>query len=361
MEDLFKYGKIRFFVLVPVYKVEKYIRVCIESVLCQTYPNFELILVDDGSPDNSGKICDEYALKDERISVIHQKNMGLIAARQTAIKYVQRLFSLSGATKDKNIVDINKTFIVHLDSDDYLKKEALEMIYNTIQEYNCDMVIYGFERVLNGKIVIPYDEKNGYMGVVENKEKLYNIVFNNSEYNSLCRKAIAANLLSKIDYNKYFYISHGEDLLQSLAYYRDCKRVYFLNKSLYNYTVNPQSITHTSWDKNFKIDFTVRQLVYEFLLSENVFTEDDWKKYRTYCIWLLTDSILKIAKFPVDFKQKIQYYDQIWKSEYFQKYIYEQVYNRKSLGKLEKIYILFKKNIYWPILFIGDVYKRIGR
>ena len=77
-----------FYICVPVYKAEKYIHKCITSVLNQTYGNFKLILVDDGSPDKCGEICDEYAKQDDRVVVIHQKNMGLLAARQAANRKV---------------------------------------------------------------------------------------------------------------------------------------------------------------------------------------------------------------------------------------------------------------------------------
>jgi len=82
-------SKLLFCICVPVYKTKKYIRECIESVLNQSYQNFKLILVDDGSPDSSGAICEEFACTDRRIKVIHKKNMGLLAARDDAINYVQ--------------------------------------------------------------------------------------------------------------------------------------------------------------------------------------------------------------------------------------------------------------------------------
>ena len=81
---------IKFSIVVPIYNVEKYLRDCIESVLNQTYKNFELILIDDGSPDNCPEICDEYAAKDERIKVIHKKNGGLSSARNSGIECVRR-------------------------------------------------------------------------------------------------------------------------------------------------------------------------------------------------------------------------------------------------------------------------------
>lgn len=109
-------------IVVPVYKVEKYLSRCIDSILAQTYKNFELILVDDGSPDNCGKICDEYALKDSRIKVIHQENSGTIIARNTGIKN----------TKGK--------YLGFVDSDDYIKPQMYEQLYNIISSGNYDIV-----------------------------------------------------------------------------------------------------------------------------------------------------------------------------------------------------------------------------
>ncbi|HBC6514954.1 TPA: glycosyltransferase, partial [Enterococcus faecalis] len=76
-------------IIVPVYKVEPYLRKCLDSILAQTFTNFEVILVDDGSPDNSGKICDEYAIKDSRVRVIHKENGGLSSARNAGIDIAQ--------------------------------------------------------------------------------------------------------------------------------------------------------------------------------------------------------------------------------------------------------------------------------
>lgn len=347
---------IEFYILVPVYKVEKYIKKCIESVLYQTYHFFKLILVDDGSPDNSGKICDEYAKKDERIVVIHQKNMGPLASRQVGEKYVREQQVLEQKIGRYNQKSTKKIFIIYLDSDDSLKKNALEKIYKIIQKYACDMVIYGFELVKDGKTICPYNKKINFSGILENKRLLYNLVFNNSGYNSLCRKAISLSLYSGIDYSKYYYIFSGEDLLESIAFYKACKRVYFLDESLYNYTINLESTTHTVFNKNFHIDFTVRQHVFEFLLAENLFTLEDWKQYRSYCIRLLIEIIWGIINIKINSSNKINYFKEIYKSEYFQNYIYKKEYNKNDLGLLRIIYILFEKKMFRMVLFVGFLF-----
>lgn len=117
-------------VIIPIYNAEKYLEKCIESILIQTHKDFELILVDDGSKDNSGRICDEYAKKDSRIRVIHKKNAGVSTARNTGIE------SAKGE------------FIAFVDSDDWLQKNSLEILYKEIKAQNADLVAGAFERIV---------------------------------------------------------------------------------------------------------------------------------------------------------------------------------------------------------------------
>ena len=111
-------------VIIPVYNVEKYLEECIDSVLAQTYQNIEIILVDDGSTDSSGLICDRYAEKNTNISVIHQKNSGLSAARN------------SGLNK------ANGDYIYFLDSDDYISADAIEKLFSIAENDKSDIVFF---------------------------------------------------------------------------------------------------------------------------------------------------------------------------------------------------------------------------
>ena len=120
-----------FSVIVPIYNIEKYIRRCIDSVLLQSFADFELILVDDGSPDMCGAICDEYAKKDERIKVIHKENGGLVTARQAGIK-------VAGGD-----------YIFHLDGDDAILPDALESAYKIICDTGADIVSPIFSLILH--------------------------------------------------------------------------------------------------------------------------------------------------------------------------------------------------------------------
>lgn len=140
-------------VIVPVYKVENYLPKCIESILNQTYDNFELVLVDDGSPDNCGNICEEYAKKDNRIKVIHKKNGGLSDARNVGIEKA------------------TGKYITCIDSDDYVDKEYLNNFYKILENQECDLIITGIiDYYDNGqKVEATYSDEFEVL----NKETIY--------------------------------------------------------------------------------------------------------------------------------------------------------------------------------------------
>ena len=124
----------KIFVVVPVYKVEPYLERCIDSILNQTYQNYELVLVDDGSPDNCGAICDRYAAEHENITVIHQKNGGISAARNAGIDYA---FQHGNSAQD---------WINFLDSDDFVHPKYLEYLYRAAAESGVNISSCGFIR-----------------------------------------------------------------------------------------------------------------------------------------------------------------------------------------------------------------------
>lgn len=123
-------------VIVPVYKVEKYLSRCVESILAQTYKNFELILVDDGSPDQSGAICDEYALKDKRVNVIHKKNGGVSDARNAGLELQKG------------------EYLTFIDSDDWIRIEYLEHLYYMLKKAEADIAICNYFRCTQASATI---------------------------------------------------------------------------------------------------------------------------------------------------------------------------------------------------------------
>lgn len=117
-------------IIVPIFGIERYLGICIESILKQTYTNLEIILVDDGSPDRCPEICDLYALKDNRIKVIHKSNGGLVSARKAGL------------------VESTGTFIGYVDGDDWIEPDFYESLYSAMNTNNADLVIAGHRRDL---------------------------------------------------------------------------------------------------------------------------------------------------------------------------------------------------------------------
>ena len=258
----------KFSILTPVSNVEKYIVECIESVLNQTYTNFEFILVDSGSCDSSGVICDACAEKDSRIRVIHKDNEGIISARRVAIKK---------ATGD---------VCIFLDSDDYLELNTLEVLEKEFKSTKCDCVCYGWKRVSEKREFLSNSEDIPVNQILTDKAELYKRVFTNSSLNSLCRKAVKREILTDFDYSEFYKCNIGEDLLQSIEILKNAKAVSFINENLYNVRTNMNSVTRSINYHNHIVDYTVRNAVLKFLKAENVWSDEDYAVYKTYCIKL---------------------------------------------------------------------------
>lgn len=173
-------------VIVPIYNVEKYINRCVDSILNQTYKNLEIILVDDESPDNCGKIADEYKSIDSRIKVVHKKNGGLSDARNYGMDYV------------------TGEYVLFVDSDDWLKKEMIETLYNLSIKNNADIVQSGFYYAYNNYLL--YDDRyyTESMEPVElNKQELMKeLVINERVKNFAWGKLYRRNLIKDIPFEK---------------------------------------------------------------------------------------------------------------------------------------------------------------
>lgn len=327
----------KFYILVPVYKVEKYIDACIHSVQAQTYGNFRLILVDDGTPDRSGQICDSYAQKDPRITVIHKENGGQNSARNAAID----LMLQEAAEED---------FAIFLDSDDVIKPNTLQVLNDTIEKDHCDMVVYGFERVFEGKVLSRGSK--AFLGQTQSKRELYQIVFLNSDYNSLCRKAVSRRLIEKMResyQHKYDYLRLGEDLLQSIPLYAHCQKAVFLPDDLYEYTCNPDSVSsNRAANKDF-LDPTVRRLVLEFLERQPEWIREDMDNYLRFCRKLAVNRLLQVESIRADKQEKVRLFTQIKEDAYYEKIL-------KTATETDRFLNLLKQDKYDRLLLRLKVY-----
>ncbi len=221
----------RFSVLIPVYNTKVYLDKCMQSVLTQSFQDYEVILVDDGSTDGSGAICDTYA--NEKVKVIHKENQGLLMARRTGIDCA------SGE------------FCIFLDSDDALIDGALENINQKLIETRSDILIYNTEYVYNDDFLNPEPRKAVFSKdcVFEGdggKRLVYEQLLFNNQLNNLWLKAIRTPLVKQdnTDYSELMDNSMGEDLLQSFYPITHAKRIAYTQECYYYYRQNILSMTH---------------------------------------------------------------------------------------------------------------------
>lgn len=220
-----------FSVIVPIYSIEKYIRKCIDSVLAQSFTDYELILVDDGSPDNCPAICDEYAKRNPKIKVIHKENGGLVSARQAGIKLAKG------------------DYIFNLDGDDALLPEALESAYAIINKTGADIVSFSYRTCINGEIgdIVEDLAEEGLYNKAEIEKCIYPNLLSNKNmehlFYFLWGKAIKRELIFNHQLNVNPAISLGEDLSCIVPCFLDANTVYMSKKSIYLYTIRNDSIS----------------------------------------------------------------------------------------------------------------------
>lgn len=211
-------------IVVPVYNVEKFLSRCIDSIICQTYKNLEIILVDDGSKDNSSSICDLYEKKDKRIKVIHKENGGLSSARNAGIEE---------ATGD---------YIAFVDSDDYIEPNMYEEMYNAAKKLSCDIITCNYKYVYDdGSIkLINNDKKNEEFDFVSSIKEMN--LFNKFDM-SACTKLFKKDLFDDI---RFPVGKLSEDYYIMYLLFEKSNKVYYIASPYYNYFQRKNSITKSN-------------------------------------------------------------------------------------------------------------------
>lgn len=211
-------------VIVPIYKVEEYLCRCVDSIMRQTYKNIEIILVDDGSPDNCGAICDDYEKKDSRIKVIHQENAGLSAARNAGIR-----------------ISTGK-YITVVDSDDYITDDYVQVLYDAVQRTGCDIAIGSHEVIYDNGTV--FDKSTGEDAVLTPKETLKRILYDDGIDLSAWAKLYDRSLFDTVEYpvGRLF-----EDAATTYLLVDKANAVAVISKPIYKYMIRSNSITVQSF------------------------------------------------------------------------------------------------------------------
>lgn len=315
-------------IIVPVYKVEKYINRCLDSILNQSYKNLEIILVDDGSPDRCGEICKEYAKKDSRIRVIHKENGGLSDARNFGMKYITGEYTL------------------FLDSDDYIEKNCIETLLKVAQENKSDIVQSGFYYDYDTYLL--YDDRyyteDSPIVNLDNNSLMRELVINERVKNFVWGKLYKSELIR----DKYF--KKGvlfEDVFWAHNIMKDVKKYTIIHKLLWYYTQREDSIVGKYSSKNLDILKGLKERK-EFLKINypNLLREINKLIFTTsmlhYNIILkLRDSNLEIAKKEIK-EDILKNYSEIYRSldNYFLKW---QLIIFKYIPKLNRMPILLKR------------------
>lgn len=215
-------------VVIPIYNVEKYLHKCVDSIINQTYKNLEIILVDDGSPDRCGIICDNYASIDNRITVIHKANGGLSDARNVAIN------KASGR------------YITFIDSDDYVDIVYIEYLYRLIKRYSADISVCTFNYITEEGRIINHVLNNDTVKVMNLEEGLYELLnsklFSNSAWAKLYKIECFENI--RFPYGKIY-----EDVATIYKAFMKSNLIVWGEKSLYNYLFRESSISKQKFSK----------------------------------------------------------------------------------------------------------------
>ena len=232
-------------VIVPVYNCEEYLPACLDSILAQTYQNFELILIDDGSRDGSGAICDDYAGRDSRIRVVHQENGGVSRARNRGLELV---------TGD---------VVSFIDSDDTLEPEMYALLVETMQRYDADIAHCGYQHIVGEEVRLVHDTKRV---IPQNRQEALDCfvsgrLFGGGLWNKLFRVALIEGMRFRED------LKINEDILFNFQAFCKAEKTVFADFALYHYIAHfgTSAVFRTPDEKKILDSCAVSRYIYEEL------------------------------------------------------------------------------------------------
>ena len=251
-------------IIVPVYNVEAYVGKCIESIINQQYRNIEIILVDDGSMDHSGDICDMYAQKDSRIRVIHKPNGGLVSARK------------AGAA-----IAIGN-YIINVDGDDWIEESYISNYVSAMKERDCD-VIWSISHIKeqdqHNELQVPAFIKNANVGTEEMQENCLQLIkgnrgFQNEIDYSVCLQCTRRELYISVQEQVDNRISRGEDFILSLLLIKNTDKLFFIRNDGYHYLQRTTSLTRNkasySWNDYMVLKNVLSEYAIKYIPLHNI-------------------------------------------------------------------------------------------
>ena len=265
-------------IIVPIYNAQKTLERCIESILNQDFSDFELLLINDGSKDDSGKICDAYAKKDHRVRVIHKENSGVSASRNLALQ------------------EAKGEYLQFLDADDWITPNATRLLVESLEQNHCDMVIADFYRVIK--------ERLSHKGSIDedgvlSREEFANFMMENPAdfyYGVLWNKLYKKSIIEKQQLCMNPKISWCEDFMFNLEYIRHCENIFVLQVPIYYYVKTKGSLVSQSMSLTKTIK--TKMMVFEYYTDfyKQVLTEEEYEKKRlqiySYLMDMASDEIV---------------------------------------------------------------------
>ena len=289
-------------VIVPVYNVDKYLIRCIESILNQSESDFDLILVDDGSTDTSGAICDNYAEKDKRIHVIHKENGGLSDARNKGV--------------DWSLINSKSEWITFIDSDDWIHPEYLNFLLSAAISSNVDISVCRYEEKNEFS---EYDHVNNLFDVYDTEDLYVNQRVNMVvAWGKLYKKVIFQNL-------RFPYGKLNEDEFTTYKALFQYKRIAFLDNALYFYFQNPKSIMQSKWTKG-RLD-SIEAISNQIPYFKNMGLQKAYSSSAKSLMFSCAKAAAKLREFyPEDKRTRLQYINKYYccKFRYFGRFLTQE-------------------------------------
>lgn len=320
-------------VIVPIYKVEKYLGQCIDSILSQTYSNLEIILVDDGSPDSCPEICENYVKKNHQIKVIHKRNEGLGEARNTGLEVAKG------------------TYVYFVDSDDWLEKNMIEKMVYEMEKESADLVMCGFKKMTpNQEPIIYRVVKNKtiqrglevqtkiFLPMIAQKSTVAeDYTINMCVWSNLYRRDI-------IERNKIRFLSErkylSEDICFNLQYLLHINCAVMIPEACYCYRYNPNSLTNKYKGPEYEMLVSLYQEVCK-LASQTSALEDLEFRQQRFFLTKLREILFRLSNSDLSLKEKRRVCQKILNDTTLQKVLFE--YPIKTYQLKYKIPIFFIK------------------
>lgn len=312
-------------VIIPAYNNEKYLPKCLDSIINQTYKNIEILLIDDGSTNNCGKICDEYAKKDLRIKVIHKENGGVGSARNCGLD------------------NANGEYIVFVDSDDYVENDYISYLYSALEK-DIDLVYMPFNLMDESGAIKNEKEKHKYEQIVFIDDK-YDVKGLN-EHNSVCGVLFKKSMLYDLRFDTSLFV--GEDTLFYMSYIKKCKKIKFVPEKKYNYIVYQSSSCHGEYSEKKYTEIIAWKKIVE-LFSDMPHACESCRSMLAHTCY---NMYLKMYVANSNDENKINYVIATLKENY--KYMYRFKFKNKE--RLQILLLLFFRKLFNKVF---SIYKKV--